>query len=298
MNVHTPVLLQEVMEYLKITPGSVVVDATLNGAGHARAILEQFPDVRVIGIEWDPELCRAAQEVLRSYGDRVTVINDSYTNLKAIVADQHTAPNSVLFDLGLSSWHYEVSGRGFSFKKDEPLDMRYDTTSNAITARDILKEKSQKELETMLLEYGEEQFAHPIAEAIVKARKHVPITTTTELTTTIREAVPEWYTHRKIHFATKTFQALRVAVNHEVVNVEKGIQAAIDVVKPGGRIVAISFQGMEDRAVRKVFKDNVARGTIRWVTKDTIRPSWEEIQRNPRARSAKMKIAERLDVSL
>ncbi|MEK7124814.1 MAG: 16S rRNA (cytosine(1402)-N(4))-methyltransferase RsmH [Patescibacteria group bacterium] len=298
MSKHAPVLLQEVIEYLRIAPGSVIVDATLNGAGHTKAILEQFPDVRVVGIEWDPELYRSGKEALTSYGDRAVVVNDTYTNLSTIVAAQGVVPDGVLFDLGLSSWHYETSGRGFSFQHDEPLDMRFHPESGKQTAAELVNTATERELVKILQEFGEEQFAEQIARAMVEERHQAPITTTEHLVRVIGQAVPEWYKHRKIHYATKTFQALRVAVNDELSNVRRGVQAAIDAVKPGGRVVVISFQGMEDKAVREVFKENVARGVIKWVTKDTIRPRWAEIEKNPRARSAKMKIAERLDVSL
>lgn len=300
MSVHIPVLLQKVIEYLEIAPNSVLVDATLNGGGHTRAILEMYPDARVIGIEWDPVLLASTKEALAGFGDRFVPVNDSYVNMEDIVQKQGVQPRGVLFDLGLSSWHYEASGRGFSFMRDEPLDMRFDPKTDRPTAAQLLTSASQEELTEIFRTYGEEQFAEAIAEAIVRGRKEASIVTTSQLVQIIGSAVPEWYKHRKIHYATKVFQALRVAVNDEMGNVAHGVQAAINVLKPGGRLVVISFQGKEDKAVRKVFKDNVTKGIIKWVTKDTIRPTWTEIKANPRSRSAKMKIAERLalDVQL
>lgn len=296
MTKHTPVLLHEVIEYLKVAPNGIVVDATLDGGGHARAILERNPGARVIGIEWDPVLLEETKEELEEFGERFQAVNDNYVNLEAILSRLGVVPDSVLFDLGLSSWHFEASGRGFSFKKDEPLDMRFHPAEGTKTAAEIVNMLPPEDLITILREYGEEEFAEDIGRAIVQERGGSPIVTTGRLVQIIEGAVPEWYKHRKIHCATKTFQALRVAVNDELMNVRRGVQAAINAVRGGGRVAVISFQGAEDKAVREVFKENVTLGAIAWVTKDTIRPTWEEIKRNPRARSAKMKIAEKLGV--
>jgi 16S rRNA (cytosine1402-N4)-methyltransferase len=172
--------------------------------------------------------------------------------------------------------------------------MRFNPQVQKRTAADIINIAEKGELEHILAFYGEEQSAGQIAEEIVHARRVKPIVTTAELITVIARAVPEWYKRQKIHFATKTFQALRVAVNDEIENIKKGIQAAINVLKPGGRLVAISFQGLEDKTVREIFKKNVQAGTLKWVTKRTVRPTWAEIKENPRARSAKMKIGEKI----
>jgi 16S rRNA (cytosine1402-N4)-methyltransferase len=290
--IHTPVLLDEVIRYLDPKAGSLVLDCTLNGGGHAAAVVAR--GARVLGIEWDPDIARAFFTNHPELHDSVTVVNDSYVNLERICADHGVQPDGILFDLGLSSLHYASSGRGFSFMKDEPLDMRFNPETNPLTAGRILNEWPVEELERILTEYGEEQFAGQIAAAVALSRRAAPLRTTSELVALIESAVPEWYKHRKINCATKTFQALRVVVNDELENVEKGVNAAIRVLRPGGRLLVISFQGSEDKIVRELFKTEAKAGTIRWVTRTTIRPAWSEAKANPRARSAKLKIVERL----
>lgn len=294
--IHTPVLLNEVLEYLKPVPGGRYIDATINGGGHSRAILERIlPDGQLIGIEWDSTLAsQTASEFSKmSLHDRITVVNDSYTNMAHIAKKLGMEPDGILFDLGLSSWHYEESGRGFTFKKNEPLDMRFNV-STGVPASEIVNLYTVPEIEQILRDYGEEQFARSISESIGINRKKKPIMTTEDLVAVINVAVPDWYKHRKIHFATKTFQALRVVANDELGNVAKGVRTAIDILKPGGRLVVISFQGHEDKLVREIFKEQVKAGRIIQPVKGTIRPTWPEQQSNPRSRSAKMKVAEKI----
>ncbi len=292
---HTSVLLHEVLEYLQPVSGGTYIDATMNGGGHTRAILERImPNGKVIGIEWDQEIAaRATQEFANSlYANNLTVVNDSYVNMEAIAERLGITPDGILFDLGLSSWHYD-SGRGFSFKGDEPLDMRFNTATG-VPVSEIVNLYSVPEIEQILRDYGEEQFSHSIAEAIGINRKKKPIMTTQELVSIISVSVPEWYKKRKIHFATKTFQALRVVANDELANVTKGVEAAIKILKPGGRLVVISFQGHEDKIVREIFKEYVKAGQIMQPIKGTTRPTWNEQKTNPRSRSAKMKVAEKI----
>ncbi len=288
--VHTPVLVKEVIEYLNIRPGGKIIDATINGGGHTQAILERFKDVKILGIEWDPAIFKN----LKIEDSRLIKINDSYVNLKNIIKKHEFKPDGILFDLGLSSWHYEESGRGFSFKRNEILDMRFNPESQTESAVDIVNKSSEDELRELISSLGEEQFAGNIAKNIVKTRREKPIIMTEELVSVINRSVPEWYKHGKIHFATKTFQALRVAVNDELENVRKGITAAIDVLKPGGRLVVIAFQGLEDKAAKEVFKEKNKEGIIEFVVKGTIKPSWEEQRANPRSRSAKMKVVQKI----
>jgi len=291
MSIHTSVLVKEVLEYLDIKEGSKIIDATINGGGHTRAMLEKFQDIEILGIEWDPEIYKN----LKIDDKRLRVINDSYVNLKNIVEKHDFSPDGILFDLGLSSWHYEHSGRGFSFKRDEPLDMRYNpSTGSGQAATEVVNTYSKEELEKIIREYGEEKFSKQIAESIVHARKQKPITTTGELVEVISDSVPFWYKKRKIHFATKTFQAFRIEVNAELKNVEKGVSSAIGVLGSGGRLAVISFHGLEDKIVRELFKKKAKEGVVKWVVKGTVKPKWEEIKNNPRARSAKMKIVEKL----
>jgi len=293
--IHRPVLLNEVIEYLNLGPGSKVVDATLNGGGHTLAILEKiFPEGKVLGIEWDSELLQQFKIKNSKFKSNVILVNDSYTNLEDIVKQYKFRPDGILFDLGLSSWHYEESNRGFSFRRDEKLDMRYNPGSEKITAAEILNQYNYEELVKILTLYGEERFAKNIAKNIVKARNVKLILKTSELVQIINNTVPAWYKNRKIHPATKTFQALRIEVNDEINNVEKGIKAAIDVLKKGGRLSVISFHGLEDKLVREIFKEKAKKGLVRWVKRSTIKPRWEEVKNNSRARSAKMKVIEKI----
>ncbi|HYU64940.1 MAG TPA: 16S rRNA (cytosine(1402)-N(4))-methyltransferase RsmH [Candidatus Paceibacterota bacterium] len=291
---HDPVLLHEVIKYLNLAPGKRIIDATLDGGGHAKGILQQYPYVSILGIEWDPLELEEFRKKNPEWEKRIVIVGNSYINLEKIVEAYEFIPDGILFDLGLSSWHYEHSGRGFSFQRSEPLDMRFNPNSGQRTAADIVNTEPEAELERILSEYGEEQFAESIARAIVQARKEKPIVTTDALTNIIFGSVPKWYTRRKIHPATKIFQALRIVVNDELNNVRKGIEAAIKVMAPGGRLLVISFQGLEDKIVREIFKEKVQEKVVQWVIRDTIRPSWEEIKKNPRARSAKMKVIEKL----
>lgn len=293
---HKSVMLNEVIKYLDIKPGAKIIDATLNGGGHTIGILEKYPDANILGIEWDPNIFQEFKEKVKSkdFSERLIIVNDSYVDLKKIVEENGFQPDGIVFDLGLSSWHYERSGRGFSFQKDEPLDMRFNPDTNPKTAADVINTASQAEIEEVLNLYGEEQFSESIAEGIVKHRSIKPIVTTNELVGIIKESVPAWYKKRKIHPATKTFQALRVAVNGELENVEKGVMTAIDVLKPGGRLIVISFHGLEDKIVREIFKEKAKAGMIKWVIKGTVKPKWDEVKINPRARSAKMKICEKI----
>lgn len=302
---HMPVLLNEVIEWLNVKPGAKIIDATLNGGGHTFGLLEKYSDLKILGIEWDPSIFEEVkfkiQKLVPSFSrdskfkDNVILVNDSYVNLKNIAKQNNFYPDGIIFDLGLSSWHYEESGRGFSFRRDEILDMRFNPKRTQTTAADMVNNSDPRELERIISEYGEEKFARQITQEIVKARKVKPVIRTFDLVAAIDRAVPQWYKRRKIHFATKTFQALRVAVNDELKNVREGIQAAIEVLNPGGRLVAISFQGLEDKIVKEIFRKNIKEGTIIQPVKGTIKPTWAEVKSNPRARSAKMKVAEKIE---
>ena len=285
-------MLNEVIEYLNIKPGAKIIDATLNGGGHTQGILEKYPDIKILGIEWDPDIFQEFQKT--ETARHIIAVNESYTELKKIIEDQDFQPDGIIFDLGVSSMHYERSGRGFTFMKDEPLDMRFNSRSLSNTAADVINSSSQEELEKILSEYGEERLSREISKGIIQARKEKPIIGTSELVTVIENSVPGWYRHKKIHPATKTFQALRIAVNNELDNVEKGVLTAIDVLKSGGRLIVISFHGLEDKIVREIFKQKSKEGIVRRVVGGTVKPKWEEVRQNPRARSAKMKIVEKI----
>jgi len=287
-------LVKEVLEYLNIRSGSKIIDATINGGGHTMAILKKFNDVSVLGVEWDPVIFENLKFKIKNLNQNLILMNDSYVNLKKIASDNKFEPDGILFDLGLSSWHYEESGRGFSFKRNEILDMRFNPEVQKEKAVDIINKYEERNLKDLISSLGEESFASSIAKNIIRKRKEKPIIMTEDLVKVIEESVPEWYKHRKIHFATKTFQALRVKVNDEMDNIEKGIEGAIDTLKQGGRLAVISFQGLEDKTVKNIFRKKAKDGTVKFVTKKTIKPTWEETKENPRARSAKMKIIEKI----
>jgi 16S rRNA (cytosine1402-N4)-methyltransferase len=287
--IHKPVLLKEVIEYLKVGKNKNYVDCTIGEGGHAIEILKRNgPKGKVLGIEIDPELYKKLREEKL---ERLILVNDSYSNLKEIVGRENFKEiHGILFDLGVSSWHIEKSGRGFSFLRDEPLIMRYDRREK-LTAERIVNEWPEKEIEKILREFGEERFAKRIAREIAKARKTKPIKTTLQLVEVIKKAVPSFYQHRKIHFATKTFQALRIAVNNELENLRVALPQAIEVLEKGGRLVVISFHSLEDRIIKNFLKEKEREGEIKILTKKPIRPSKEEIIKNPRSRSAKLRAA-------
>ena len=289
---HKPVLLNEVIEWLNIKPGAKIIDATISSAGHSIGILEKYPDVKILGIEFDPDIFREFKNLYEKLG--IIAANDSYVNLKKIIQKHNFQPDGIIFDLGLSSWHYEESKRGFSFRRDEILDMRFNPERVRIKAADMVNNSNPRELERVISEYGEEKFARQITQEIIKARKLKPIIMTFDLVAAIDRAVPQWYKRRKIHFATKTFQALRVAVNDELKNIKEGVQAAIEVLNSGGRLAVISFQGLEDKIVKEIFRKNIKEGIITQPIRGTIKPKWEEVVANPRARSAKLKVAEKI----
>ena len=289
---HIPVLQKEVIDYLDPKPNENFIDATIGEGGHTAAILEKNkPNGKVLGIEIDPEILEKFK-----FQDRLILVNDSYVNLKNIIEKYNFGPiKGILFDLGMSSWHLEESGRGFSFQKDEPLDMRYDESlkfkvqSSKLTAEEILNKWRGEELEKILREYGQERFAQGIAKKIIETRRIRPIKTTFQLVEIIKRATPSWYHHQRIHFATKTFQALRITVNNELENIKKGLEEALDVLGDGGRLVVISFHSLEDRIVKNFFQER----KIEILTKKPIRPSLEEIKTNKRSRSAKLRAARR-----
>ncbi len=265
---HIPVLQKEVLEYLDPKPNENFIDATIGLGGHTRAILEKNkPNGKVLGIELDSALYKKLKE---TQIDRLILKNDSYANLKQIVEEHNFRPvQGILFDLGMSSWHLEESGRGFSFQRNEPLDMRFNPEINPLTAQEIVNHWPEKEIEKILKEYGEERFTRRIARKIIETRKREPIKTTLQLVEILGGR----------HFARRTFQALRIAVNDELENLKKALPQALEVLEREGKIVVISFHSLEDRIVKNFLKGKV------------IRPTIEEIQKNPRARSAKLRIA-------
>jgi 16S rRNA (cytosine1402-N4)-methyltransferase len=303
---HIPVLTERVVEGLAVRPdGGRYLDATVGGGGHTAAILEaSSPGGRVLGLDRDGEAAARARLRLRPFGDRVTVVHASYLALLDVARREGFYPlDGVLFDLGFSSFQIEDPRRGFSFSLLGPLDMRYDTGSGA-TAAELLNQLPEEELVELLYSYGEESRSRHIARAIVKAR---PIETTTQLADVVARAVGG--RRGAIHPATRTFQALRIAVNEELAGIEVALPDAVTALRPGGRLAVISFHSLEDRIVKRFMQqesrdcicppevpvcqcDHVR--TLRLVTRSPVVPSDDEVSANPRSRSAKLRVAEKV----
>jgi len=288
--IHKPVLTKEVLEYLDVKPDENIVDGTVGQAGHTLLILEKNkPSGRVLGIDKDAGQIENAQKATSDYKNRVVLINDSYVNIASIIEEEHFRPvNGILLDLGYSSWQLEESGKGFSFAKNEALDMRY-SLQNTLTAEVIVNEYPEEKLKNILEEYGEEKFAKQIARKIVEQRKIKKIHSTFELVSIIEMAVPAKFYHERIHRATRTFQALRIAVNDELGNLAAFLPKALSVLAPKGRLVIISFHSLEDRIVKNYFKEKEKEGILHIITKKPILPSGQEVLENPRSRSAKLR---------
>lgn len=296
--IHIPVLQKEIIHYLAPRPNKNFIDCTIGQGGHSLAILKKnAPQGKVLGIEWDPELYNLLQKKRSRLNikQRLFLVNDSYTNLKEIVKKYNFKPvQGILFDLGVCSWHFKESKRGFSFQRDEILDMRYNPEKQKLLAKDILNSWPEPKIENILREYGQERFAKKIAKEVLKSREIKPVETTFQLVAIIKKAVPAWYCHQKIHFATKSFQALRIAVNNELSNLESSLSQALEILSKKGILVVISFHSLEDRIVKNFFREN--RENLNILTKKPIRPSLKEIKINPQSRSAILRAAEKIKV--
>lgn len=291
--IHRPVLLQEVLRVLNPKEGETFIDATVNGGGHAKAILERIgPSGKVLGIDWD---CGLIEKLKDQKLINLKLICDNYANIKSIVGEHNLGEVSgIIFDLGFSSHHLEEARRGFSFLKNENLDMRYNISENELTAAKIVNNWPEKAIEDILRQYGEERFARSIARGIARERSEKKVSTTGELVGIISKSVPRAYLKRRIHPATKTFQALRIAVNSELENLEKALKDSVSILKPGGKIAVISFHSLEDRIAKNFFKESVKSGLLNILTKKPLVADWEEKALNSRARSAKLRTAERV----
>ncbi|MGA2418137.1 MAG: 16S rRNA (cytosine(1402)-N(4))-methyltransferase RsmH [Candidatus Staskawiczbacteria bacterium] len=291
--IHTAVLKKEVLQYLDPKPNENFVDCTVGEGGHAEDILNKnVPDGKVLGIDLDPQQIVRSHWLEAIYKDRVILINDSYTNLKEIVERKNFGPiNGILLDLGMSSAQLEGTHKGFSFQMDQGLDMRYNDVTGYLTAEKIVNEWPEEKIEETLREYGEEKFARKIAKNIVEQRKQGRIKTTFQLIEIIKDATPSSYWREKIHYATRTFQALRIAVNDELENLKKVLPQAISVLSSGGRLVIISFHSLEDRIVKNFLVQEAKKGTIKILIKKPVLAARDELGRNPRSRSAKLRAA-------
>ena len=288
--VHYSVMQGEVLSFLN--PGekeALLVDCTLGEGGHSNLLLKQYPNLRVIGLDRDCRIMEKAKNRLAPYGERFQARNiwfdEFWKNYDGPAVDY------VLFDLGISVFHYEESGRGFSFKRQEKLDMRLDVNGN-LDAAQVVNTYDEKSLADLIYNYGEERYSRRIAAAICSYRQNKQIEYTNELADIIWNAVPNEYRHRRIHPATKTFQALRIEINGELDRIEPALEGAVKALKPGGRIAVITFHSLEDRPVKWFFKNH--ENILEILTKKPLEPTQEECDANPPSRSAKLRVVEKL----
>jgi 16S rRNA (cytosine1402-N4)-methyltransferase len=303
---HQPVMGREVVELLAPVPSGLIVDATVGGGGHARLVLEARDDVRVLGIDRDPDAVTAARDALAGFGPRARVERGGFEALAGIVSTEREGNVvGILFDLGVSSPQLDRSERGFSYWSDAPLDMRMDSAAE-LSARELVNEADEGELGLIFKRYGEERYARRIARASVRRRAERPFERTIDLADTIKQAIPTPARFGDGHPAKRVFQALRIAVNDELGALEAALPAAVRMLRPGGRIAVISFHSLEDRIVKRYFRE-LARGCtcppefpicvcgnepiLRDLTRRPLRPAQREVEDNPRAASAKLRAA-------
>lgn len=306
VRVHSPVLADEVIDYLAVERGGRYVDCTLGAGGHASLILEAgFPGAMLLGLDADPHAVELARDRLADYNGEIVLVNTNFRELEQTARKLNFVPvHGVLFDLGISSLQLAEDDRGFSFQTEAPLDMRF-SPEQELTAADILNEYDETDIANVIWEYGEERLSRRIARAIVRAR---PLHTTTELADLISKAAPRG--RSRIHPATRTFQALRIAVNDELRALESALEQAAGILGPGGRLVVISFHSLEDRRVKQFLqresRDCICppespvcicdhKATMRILTRRPVTPTQEELDTNPRSRSARLRAAERLE---
>ncbi len=287
---HIPVLTKEVLEYLDPEPNENFVDCTVGQGGHTKLILEKnAPEGKVLGIDLDPQQIENCRKNINS--ERLVLENDSYSNLKNIIERTSFGKvNGILIDLGMSSWQIDESEKGFSFLKDQPLDMRYQNKKEGYqTAAEIVNSWKEEDLKRIFEDYGEERFSRQIVKKIAEERHRKPIETTLQLVEIIKKAVPAKFQNGKIHCATRVFQALRIAANDELGNLEKVLPQIVEVLQTNGRCTIISFHSLEDRIVKNFLKQEEENNKIKILTKKPIVASDDETRVNPRSRSAKLR---------
>lgn len=306
--VHTSVMLEEVLAYLAPTgEESLFLDCTLGEGGHTEAFLTRFPHLRALGLDADGDILSRARRRLSPFGDRFQGINGWFDQvLRSFPLTER--PDRILLDLGISTYHYSRSGRGFSFRADEPLDMRLSTDAGE-SAAEILARREEKELARIFFEFGEERYSRRIARAVVLRRKKKPIRTARDLAGLIWNAVPEGYRRGRIHPATRSFQALRIAVNRELERLEAALPAALELLPPGGRLGVIAFHSLEDRRVKVFFREKSggcscppeipvcvcgAHKEVEILTRRAVKPGRRECEANPPSRSARFRVVEKV----
>lgn len=311
--IHTPVLLQETLRYLSpvgepFENSAVMIDSTLGEGGHSEAFLTKFNNLRIIGLDADSKIQARAKERLACFGDRMTFRNVWFNDFYADYPEELPHPDVILFDLGISVFHYERSGRGFSFRYDEPLDMRLDPSAGD-SVEVLVNTMREGELADVIFQYGEERYSRRIAKAIVQARQLSRITSSKVLADIIYSAVPAQYRHGNIHPATKTFQALRIAVNGELDRLPRALNSAFDCLNVGGKMGVITFHSLEDRIVKNTFRDWGKQCTCppeqpictcggkpraELLTHKPVAPTDEEVSENSPSRSAKLRVIRKL----
>lgn len=289
---HVPVLLNETIGALGLGPGENVVDCTVGAGGHAAALLERnAPDGKLLGFDLDEAALETARRNLVRYGSRAMLVRESYKNVRRVLQTLSFGPiQAALLDLGYSSIEIDDPARGFSFRFDGPLDMRYDEKQD-VSAASIVNGWNEDDIARIIAEYGEERFARRIAQAIVRTRRREKIMGTLQLVDVIANAVPAAYRRGRLHFATRTFQALRIATNDELGNLKAVLPELLAALAPGGRLAVISFHSLEDRIVKRFFQEEERKGTVAVKTKRPLIAGDEEVAVNPRARSAKLRFA-------
>ncbi len=306
---HRSVLLAECIEALAIRPDGIYVDGTAGGGGHSAAIASHLESGRLIAIDQDEAAIEAAGKRLAPFGERAVVVRSNFSELERVVHEQgYEQIDGLLLDLGVSSYQLDTAERGFSYSADAPLDMRMDKRK-ALTAYEVVNTYSEAALKKILYDYGEERFAPSIAAAIVRERARKPIETTSELSELIKRSIPPFAREGGHHPAKRSFQAIRIEVNGELAIIEPTIRTAVSLLRPGGRLAVITFHSLEDRPVKQTMAD-LARGctcpkefpvcvcgrkpVVRVITRKPILPSAKELEENPRSRSAKLRVAEKL----
>jgi len=297
---HVPVMTAEVLQFLRPERGGLFVDCTVGLGGHARAILEAGA-TRLIGLDRDPDALAIARETLAPFGDRVRLVHADYGAIDEVLDRERVDRiDGALADLGVSSLQFDAPGRGFSFQRDEPLDMRMDR-SGGESAADLVARSTERELADAIFQYGEERFSRRIARAIVEARTGAPVQTTGQLASIVRRAIPLRHSRpgrrsMRIDPARRTFQALRIWVNQELEGLDRFLEAVVRRLRGGARLVVITFHSLEDRIVKHTLRALERRedAAVKVLTKKPVVPTDEEVQRNPRARSAKLRAAERI----
>lgn len=290
---HKPVLVDEVISFLLPYQDGIVVDATVGEGGHSKAILEKVKPKTLVALDRDIEILTVARQRLAGHSD-VIFVYGNYSRLPDLLVKEGIEEvDAVLMDLGISSFHLEDPERGFSFLQAGPLDMRLDRVGTSLTAYEVVNEWSEKRLREIIREYGEEPWAKRIARKIVEYRKEKKINSTKELADIVKSAVPRRFWPKKIHVSTRTFQAIRIAVNDELNHLKEALKGIVSLLRPGGRILVISFHSLEDRIVKHSFRKFESKGLGKVLTKKPIVPSQEEIEENPRSRSAKLRVFER-----